>query len=245
MRRYGLIGYPLSHSFSKTYFAEKFAKQGIADCVYENYALAGIDELGTLLQQEGLRGLNVTIPYKKQVMPFLQAMTPAVSQMGACNCIDIRNGVLTGHNTDVVGFRQSLLPFLKPQHTHALILGTGGASAAVEYVLNELQIACRYVSRSEGEEAIAYTSLTPDMMRTHLLVINTTPLGMYPNTTECPDIPYELISPEHHLFDLIYNPAETLFLAKGRAKGATVQNGLEMLELQAEESWHIWNSQPV
>lgn len=243
MRRYGLIGYPLSHSFSQRYFAEKFAKEGIRNCIYENFPLQDIGELDTLLKQENLFGLNVTIPYKKQVLPFLHEMTYGVAEMGACNCIAIRDGVLTGHNTDVAGFQRSLMPFLHSYHDKALILGTGGASAAVEFVLKQLHVSCQYVSRNAGNGAISYTALSPQIMDSHLLIVNTTPLGMYPDTDACPDIPYELLTPRHHLFDLIYNPAETLFLAKGKAQGATVQNGQEMLELQAEESWKIWNGE--
>lgn len=241
MRRFGLIGYPLTHSFSQKYFSEKFVQEGIAGCVYENFELADISQLQQVLQQTDLCGLNVTIPYKKQVLEFLTGRSEAVAEMGACNCIDIRNGILTGYNTDVTGFQQSLAPYLKPHHTKALILGTGGASAAVEYVLKRLGITYQYVSRSEDEKAIAYGSLTRAIMETHQLVINTTPLGMYPNMEESPDIPYQYLTTQHHLFDLIYNPAETKFLAKGKEQGASIQNGHEMLILQAEESWRIWN----
>jgi shikimate dehydrogenase len=242
MRRYGLIGYPLGHSFSQKFFTEKFAKEGINDCIYENYPIADISEFESVLQQPGLQGLNVTIPYKKQVLPFLTHSSYAVSEMGACNCIDIRDGKLTGHNTDTFGFEKSLLPFLHSYHNSALVLGTGGASAAVIYVLQKLQIAYQYVSRSREGNAIAYEDITPEIMNDHLLIINTTPLGMHPNTAEYPAIPYDLLSPRHHLFDLVYNPAETVFLAKGKAQGATTQNGEQMLVLQAEESWRIWNS---
>lgn len=240
MRRFGLIGYPLTHSFSQKYFTEKFAQLGINDCVYSNFELKDINELPAVLQQPGLCGLNVTIPYKKQALPFLADRTDAVAEMGACNCIGIRNGELTGYNTDVVGFRQSLEPFLQSHHERALILGTGGASAAVEFVLKRLGISFQYVSRTAGEGAIAYDDLTPGIMDTHRLIINTTPLGMYPNTNDFPEIPYQHITTKHHLFDLVYNPAETLFLAKGKERGATIQNGYEMLVLQAEESWRIW-----
>ncbi len=242
MRRFGLIGFPLTHSFSQKYFTEKFAQAGITDCVYENYPIKDISELDALLQQQDLCGLNVTIPYKKQVMTFLTASSSGVDEMGACNCIDIRDGKLTGYNTDVVGFRQSLLPFLHAYHDKALILGTGGASAAVEFVLQRLDIKFRYVSRTASDQAISYEELTPELMADHKLIINTTPLGMYPNTETFPEIPYQYLTPEHHLFDLVYNPAETQFLAKGKAQGATIQNGHEMLILQAEESWRIWNS---
>jgi shikimate dehydrogenase len=242
MRRFGLIGYPLGHSFSQKFFTDKFTREGIGDCVYENYPIQSIDEFEAVLQQPGLQGLNVTIPYKKQVIPFLTHSSYAVSEMGACNCIDIRDGKLTGHNTDTFGFEKSLLPFLHSYHNKALVLGTGGASSAVVYVLNKLQIKWQYVSRSRSDEAIGYDDITAEMMNDHLLIINTTPLGMYPDTTAFPPLPYDSLTGKHHLFDLVYNPAETVFLSKGKAMGATVQNGEQMLILQAEESWRIWNS---
>lgn len=243
MRRFGLLGYPLSHSFSQKYFTEKFAQLGLNDHVYENFSLPSIDALTEVLAtKKDLCGFNITIPYKKQVIAFLDDATDVVQEIGACNCVQIRDGKLTGHNTDVVGFEQSLRPFLQPHHTRALILGTGGASAAVEYVLRKRGIAVQYVSRQAGANTLAYTDLDADLMHTHLLVINCTPLGMYPKLEECPDIPYEALTAQHHLYDLIYNPAETLFLQKGKAAGATLQNGAEMLVLQAEESWRIWNS---
>jgi shikimate dehydrogenase len=242
MRRYGLIGYPLTHSFSQKYFTEKFAQAGVTDCSYENFSLQDISELHTVLQQPGLRGLNVTIPYKKQVIDFLTERTQVVNDIGACNCIDIKNGKLTGHNTDVTGFELALKPFLQKHHNKALILGTGGASAAVEYVLTKLGIGFQYVSREASGGSLSYEMIDALLISTHQLIINTTPLGMYPNTDQSPAIPYELLTPQHHLFDLIYNPDETQFLAKGKLQGATTQNGLEMLIIQAEESWRIWNS---
>ena len=241
MRRFGLIGYPLTHSFSQQYFTEKFAQMGLQDCVYENYPISIIGELTAVLKQPGLRGLNVTIPYKKQVLPFLSHASYGVSEMGACNCIDISDGILTGHNTDVFGFEKSLLPFLHSRHNKALILGTGGASAAVEFVLKRLNIAFVNVSRTPGPGAIGYEALTEELIADHLLIVNTTPLGTYPDVDGYPDIPYQFLNDQHHLFDLVYNPAETKFLAKGKERGATIQNGLEMLILQAEESWRIWN----
>ena len=243
MRRFGLLGYPLLHSFSQHYFTGKFSREGIRDAVYENFSLPRIEDLHAVLKQHSdLRGFNITIPYKKQVLAFLSGSTPAVQQMGACNCVKITNGSLFGYNTDVVGFKQSLQPFLKPHHRHALILGTGGASAAVEFVLKELHIDYRFVSRTAGDDTMRYDELDASVLSSHHLVINTTPLGMYPKTEEYPAIPYQYLTPDHHLYDLIYNPAETQFLAKGKAMGATIQNGQEMLVLQAEESWRIWNS---
>jgi len=243
MRRFGLLGYPLSHSFSQKYFTEKFTQLGLTDCVYENFSLPDIKDLSVVLKEKtDLCGFNITIPYKKQVLAFLDEVSPVVAAIGACNCVQIKEGKLTGYNTDVVGFEQSLKPFLQPHHTKALVLGTGGASAAVEYVLRRLGITVQYVSREASDEAIAYEQVDQKILDTHHLLINTTPLGMYPNVTECPALPYRFLSPQHHLYDLIYNPAETQFLANGKAQGATVQNGEEMLVLQAEESWRIWNS---
>ena len=243
MRRFGLLGYPLSHSFSQQYFTDKFAALGLTDHVYENFSLPSIEDFTHVLKTKtDLCGFNITIPYKKQVLAFLEDATEVVKAIGACNCVQIKNGKRTGYNTDVVGFEQSLLPFLKPQHTGALILGTGGASAAVEYVLQKRGITVQYVSRQAGDGSVAYSDIDAEIITTHHLIINCTPLGMYPKVDECPDIPYELLTPQHHLYDLIYNPAETRFLAKGKERGASIQNGQEMLILQAEESWRIWNS---
>ena len=243
MRRFGLIGFPLSHSFSQKYFTEKFANLGITDCVYENFALKHIDELAELITKHSdIAGLNVTIPYKKQVLDFLTDTTEVVTKTGACNCIKFQGSRLTGHNTDVTGFEQSLLPFLKPHHTRALVFGTGGASAAVAYVLDKLGIPFQYVSRNTADHTMDYQSVNESLLASHQLLINTTPLGMYPAVDAFPDIPYQYLTPQHHLYDLIYNPAQTKFLEKGKLRGATTQNGLEMLILQAEESWRIWNT---
>jgi shikimate dehydrogenase len=243
MRRFGLIGYPLSHSFSPGYFAEKFAKEGIKDCVYEAYPLASIDELKQLLDcHKDLCGLNVTIPYKKKVIRFLDAGSEEVKQMVACNTIKIKDGKLIGYNTDVTGFELSLLPLLKPHHTHALVLGTGGAAAAIEFVLNKLDIQFLFVSREKKEaNSIIYTQLNKQILDKYTLIINTTPLGMYPKVDEFPAIPYNYLSDKHYLFDLVYNPAETQFLKKGKEHGAVIKNGADMLIIQANESWRIWN----
>lgn len=242
MRRFGLIGFPLTHSFSKKYFTEKFAQLGLADCVYENYSLKQMVELGAILQNQDISGFNITIPYKKQVMAYLSEATEVVTAIGACNCVQIKNGKLIGHNTDVFGFEQSLLSFLKPHHTKALVLGTGGASAAVKYVLEKLGLAIQFVSREATPNSISYQMLDESIISSHTLIINTSPVGMYPTVDDYPAIPFEYITSLHHLYDLIYNPTETTFLAKGRALGASIQNGQEMLVLQAEESWRIWNS---
>lgn len=242
MKQYGLIGYPLTHSFSKKYFTEKFQQENITDCSYENFPLEDINQLSELLQLPYLKGLNVTIPYKESVLSFLTEQSDVVKATGACNCIKIEAGKLKGFNTDVVGFEQSLKKFLKPYHTKALIFGTGGAAKAVEYVLQKLDIDYLLVSRKKGNaKTISYHELKVELLQQYLLLINTTPLGMYPKIDDCPDIAYDYLTPKHHLFDLVYNPEKTLFLKNGEAKGASIQNGHEMLLLQAEESWKIWN----
>jgi shikimate dehydrogenase len=243
MRRFGLIGFPLTHSFSQKYFTEKFEREGIRDCVYSNYSLGSIDELPAVLADAELCGLNVTIPYKQQVIPFLTELTPVVEEIGACNCIRVIGGRLVGHNTDVVGFEQSLIRRLAPYHRQALILGTGGASKAVEYVLRKLGIGYRLVSRRPRPDTgdLGYEDVDGSVIAGALVIINTTPVGMYPNVGDCPPLPYEALGSRHYLYDLVYNPERTLFLQRGAARGAVVENGLEMLVLQAEESWRIWS----
>ena len=244
MRQFGLIGFPLSHSFSKGYFANYFLKENILDAQYENYPIQSIDFFtGLWNNNPSLQGLNVTIPYKKLVIPFLQHPSSVVQSIQACNCIKLHDGAFYGYNTDVIGFEQSLLPYLQPHHQKALIFGTGGAAAAVEWVLQKLGIAYQLVSRTASEGCIAYESLSPEIIEAHTLLIQTSPVGMYPNVDEAPNLPYEAISSKHHLYDLVYNPAETKFLALGAVQGATTQNGLEMLHLQADASWEIWNSE--
>ncbi len=189
-----------------------------------------------------MKGLNVTIPYKEQVIPFLAEMDDTVQKIKACNCIKISDERLSGYNTDIIAFERSLKKDLKPYHTKALILGTGGAAKAVEFVLEELQIEYELVSRKHSAQHLSYEQITPAILAEHLLIINTTPLGMYPNIAEAPFIPYDALTIKHFLFDLIYNPAKTLFLEKGEEKGATIKNGYEMLVIQADESWRIWNS---
>lgn len=246
MRRFGLIGYPLSHSFSKTYFAEKFAKNNISDCKYENFPIASILEFPSLIAgQKDLHGLNVTIPYKQQVIPFLHKQNEVVQKTGACNCIKIIDQKLYGFNTDVIGFEQSLSEYLKPHHKNALILGTGGAAKAVEYVLEKLGIAFLHVSRKVDapKNILSYDQVNEKILATHTLIINTTPLGMFPEIQTYPAIPYGSLSKAHYLFDLVYNPSLTIFLEKGKKQGATIKNGYDMLVLQAEESWRIWNEE--
>ena len=244
MRKFGLIGYPLSHSFSQRYFTEKFGREGISDAVYSVYPLAQIEELTALLSDPELCGLNVTIPYKEQVLPFLDKKNEVVQEINACNCIRIEDGKRVGYNTDVVGFRNSLLTKLEPHHELALILGTGGASKAVEYVIRKLGLAYRFVSRNPRPSTtdLSYEQVDASLIRSATLLINTTPLGMYPKVEDCPPLPYEAIGPRHYLFDLVYNPGKTLFLQKGEERGAVIDNGYEMLIGQAEESWRIWNA---
>ena len=245
MRQFGLIGYPLSHSFSQQFFTEKFLKENIVNAQYDNFPIDSIQSFTTLWREHpSLEGLNVTIPYKKEVIAFLQHSSPVVQAIKACNCIRKFNNELYGYNTDVIGFEKSLLPFLKAHHTHALILGTGGASAAVQWVLEKLNIQYQVVSRKENaiDGNLSYEQLNKSIIESHTLIINTSPLGMFPNMHEAPPIAYEAITAQHHLYDLVYNPRETLFMQKGLEKRATVQNGLDMLHIQAEESWAIWNA---
>jgi shikimate dehydrogenase len=244
VRQFGLIGFPLLHSFSKGYFANHFLTEKILDAQYENYPIESIDTFKSLWENNpSLLGLNVTIPYKKQVIPFLQYPSSVVQSILACNCIRLYDGALYGYNTDVIGFEKSLLPSLKHHHQKALIFGTGGAAAAVAWVLQKLGIAYQLVSRTASEGCIAYESLSPEIIEAHKLLIQTSPVGMFPNEDEAPNLPYEAITSKHHLYDLVYNPAETKFLALGAVQGATTQNGLEMLHLQADASWEIWNSE--
>jgi len=242
LRQFGLIGYPLSHSFSQKFFTEKFLQENIVNAQYTNFPIDSIQSFTSLWKEHpSLEGLNVTIPYKKEVIAFLQHSSAVVQEIHACNCIRKFNNELYGYNTDVIGFEKSLLPFLKPYHTHALILGTGGASAAVQWVLQQLNIQYQVVSR-KANTGLSYDQLSASVIESHTLIINTSPLGMYPNIHEAPPIAYDAITAQHHLYDLVYNPTETLFMKKGLEKGATVQNGLAMLHIQAEESWAIWNA---
>ena len=244
MRKFGLIGYPLSHSFSQKYFADKFSRENIQEVLYENFPIAEIQKITELVNQEPeLKGLNVTIPYKEQVIPFLHSKNDVVDKIGACNCIRIQDGKLYGYNTDVVGFEISLKKKWKPLHNRALVLGTGGAAKAVAYVLEKMAIPYQFVSRKkEGRNTISYQDVSADIVQASLLIINTTPLGMYPNVDAYPIIPYQALTADHYLYDLVYNPAKTIFLQKGEERGAIIENGAEMLVLQAEESWRIWNS---
>lgn len=239
MSHYGIIGYPLSHSFSPGYFREQFRLRGI-DATYEAFPIETISTLPALLEQNpALRGLNVTIPYKQSVMAYLHELDDTARAVGAVNCIRISEGRLKGFNTDCVGFATTLQPLLGDMPRQALVLGTGGAAKAVVYALAQLGIPYQLVSRSGGD--LQYTALTPELIAGHSLIINTTPLGMYPAVDTCPDLPYGALGPQHILYDLVYNPEETLFLEKGRQQGATVKNGYDMLIAQADAGWAIWN----
>lgn len=245
MIHYGLIGKSLKHSFSKSYFEKKFKAEGLEGYAYQNYELDTIDQLPALLADaQELKGLNVTIPYKESVIPFLDALSPEAREIGAVNCIKIEQGTLTGHNTDAYGFAQSIKPFLDVNHQRALILGTGGAAKAVSYALKKVGVDVFFASAS-GKKAgniLHYSEINDRVMGSFGLIINTTPLGMLPHENECPALPYPMFTPEHLAYDLIYNPEETLFLKQAKAYGAVTMNGLSMLKLQAEKSWEIWNS---
>ncbi len=243
-RLYGLIGYPLGHSFSQDYFNRKFEAENI-DARYINFEIPEIADLKLILDHNrNLNGLNVTIPYKQQVIAMLDEMDPEAAEIGAVNVIKFirRNGrlILKGYNSDIIGFRDSIAPMLTDHHSHALVLGTGGASRAVSYALRSLGIEVRLVSRTATRGVITYADLTPDIIDTHKINVNTTPLGLYPHVDECPDIPYNLLTEHHLCYDLLYNPDVTLFMKKSADAGAEVKNGLEMLLLQAFAAWQIW-----
>jgi shikimate dehydrogenase len=247
MKNYGLIGYPLSHSFSKKYFAEKYVKEGITNCFYDLFPLENITQFPQLLTQvNNLVGLNVTIPYKEKILPFLDELAPDAAAIGAVNTIKIINGKLKGFNTDVYGFGQSLSLIIHGKYTketklQALILGTGGASKAVFYALKQMGIKTKFVSRNPNAGQLSYDDLTEKIMLSHQIIVNTTPLGMSPKIDSFPNIPYQYLIKNHLLYDLVYNPAISAFLQKGLEQETTIKNGLEMLHLQAEKSWEIWN----
>jgi len=244
VRVFGIIGYPLGHSFSQKYFTEKFQREGIDDCKYESYAIKHIDELEQVLkQQPQLEGLNITIPHKQSVLSLLDDSTNIPFGLNACNCIRIVDGKLIGYNTDVIGFERSVSPQLNSHHTKALILGNGGAAEAVKFVLRQLNINYKIVSRKIHKDAeLTYADLDETIIKGNLLIINTTPVGTFPEVDACPEIPYQYLTPQHFLYDLVYNPEKSLFLRKGEEHGALIKNGYEMLVVQAEESWDIWNN---
>ena len=245
MDKYGLIGHPLGHSFSKSFFNEKFQNE-IIDAEYINFDIPDIDDLPEVLASNPeLRGLNVTIPYKEKVISFLDSLSPEARAIGAVNVIRVTskgNGFkLKGFNSDVIGFTKSIEPLLEKHHKKALILGTGGASKAIDYGLKALGLETVYVSRYERPGTIQYETITPEVVKEYNVIVNCTPVGMFPHTDECPRLPYEALDEHNILYDLLYNPDATLFMYKGRKQGATVKNGLEMLLLQAYASWEFWN----
>ena len=238
MKTFGLIGKSLSHSFSSNYFNEKFFKERITNTEYLNFELNDISKLPQLIKKQNLSGVNVTLPYKESIIPFLDELSEDAKRIGSVNTIQISNGKLIGHNTDVVGFKQSITPLLAGRNT-ALILGDGGAAKAVKFIFNQLNISHKTINRNSSFD---YSDITRELIGSNVIIINTTPIGMMPKIKNYPQIPYELLTDKHLLFDLIYNPKETLFLRCGRANNACTKNGLEMLQIQAETSWNIWNT---
>ena len=244
MKLYGLIGYPLGHSFSKQYFTEKFEREGLKDCSFEAFPIESIDKFPALLKDNpSLKGMAVTIPYKETVMQFIDEFSEEVKYIGATNSIKIKDGKLTAYNTDIIGFEQTFARQLQPHHTKALVLGSGGASKAVKYVLQKRGIEFLTVTRNENPAAgfISYKQAAEKIATGYNVIINCSPAGMYPNDNTCPNIPYELLNENCYLYDLVYKPLKTLFLQKGEEKGASIENGYDMLLIQAEASWKIWN----
>lgn len=243
MRLFGLIGFPLTHSYSKKHFTDKFKKEGLEDCVFKNFEIPELNEIeGIIKDHPDLVGLSITIPYKEDIVPYLYFADEIVKQTGACNCVRIKEGKLYGYNTDAFGFEKSLVKNLQPEHKKAMILGRGGAAKAVSYVLSKMNIPHKFVERHPHEKnSIAYYKLTEALMAEYQLIINCTPLGMFPYDDTYPPLLYNSLTSSHYLFDLTYNPPKTLFLQQGEARGAVIQNGYEMLELQAAESWRIWD----
>lgn len=241
---YGLIGYPLGHSFSKKYFTEKFQRENLPDFAYENFPISSIGQLPAMLNDNpDLKGFNITIPYKEKIIACLDSCSATVQTIGACNCVKIENGKLIGHNTDVPAFKQSIEKLLKPSHTKALVLGSGGAAKAVNHALHLLQIKTLTVSRnSRTAGSIDYKEVNESVLKEYPVIVNTTPVGTFPNSDECPAIPYQHLNSNHLLFDLVYNPSPSLFLQKGKEYGTAIKNGYEMLELQADKSWEIWTA---
>jgi shikimate dehydrogenase len=242
MRIFGLIGKQLDHSYSKNYFKKKFNNEKIADASYENFSLTNIKDFKDLIQQYIFTGINVTTPFKKSIIPYLDELSPEVNLIGATNTILFSEGKTIGFNTDIYGFQKSITPFLENTMERALILGTGGASMAVAHVLDKIGIDCLFVSRNPDKNQMSYNEVNNQVIKHHLLIVNTTPLGMYPKIDSYPKIPYEELTEKHLLVDLVYNPEESLFLKKGKEKKSRILNGHSMLIHQAEESWRIWNT---
>ena len=241
MTKYGIIGYPLGHSFSRGFFTEKFAREGI-DAQYLNFEIPDAGMLLDVLRDNPeLHGLNVTLPHKQAIIPMLDELSDEAREIGAVNVIRVRDGRLKGFNSDIIGFTESIRPLLLPHHKQALVLGTGGASKAICVGLNRLGLEWKYVSRTPREGMITYQDITKETLQDYTVIVNCSPVGMFPKVDQAPAIPYEYLTPRHLLFDCVYNPEDTLFMQKGRAQGATVKNGLEMLHLQAIASWRFWN----
>lgn len=245
MEAYGLVGYPLGHSFSAGYFADKFAREGI-EATYENFELSDISQFSSLIaERPELRGVNVTIPHKQAVIPLLDALSDEAREIGAVNVVRISrlaDGTVRtmGYNSDVIGFVASLRPLLLPHHRRAMVLGSGGASKAVVFGLQKLGIVPTYVSRTKATDRLTYAELTPEVLAAHHVIVNCSPVGMFPHVDEAPNLPYHLLTPNHLCYDLVYNPLETAFMRKASEQGAVVKNGLEMLYLQAEAAWEMW-----
>jgi len=243
MKTYGLIGKSLSHSFSKKYFTQQFDNQGLTNCEYINIELESIEEFNEKIKELPIKGLNVTIPYKETIIPYLDEIDEVAKEIGAVNTIVFKDGKLKGYNTDAFGFKQSIKPFFKPQHERALILGTGGASKAVEFVLKQYGVEVYFASRNKSNgNVLNWNEINQNVIKHHLMIVNCTPLGMFPNIDSKPPIPYAGLTNQHLLVDLVYNPKETLFMKIGKENGAKVINGLTMLEQQAEKSGELWNS---
>jgi shikimate dehydrogenase len=246
MRKFGLIGYPLGHSFSKKFFTEKFSRDHIRDCSYENYPLTTIGQLPDLILYENINGLNVTIPYKSAVIRYLDKIDPEADSIGAVNVIKVKRikdkAELYGFNSDIAGINDTLVPVINPEIKNALVLGTGGSSKAVCYVLKKINVHYKLISREKKPGCLTYQDVNSELIRNSQLIINTTPLGMYPETDGKPDLKYDLLGSKHILFDLVYNPEITSFLKMGQERGCTILSGLKMLHSQAERSWEIWNN---
>ncbi len=241
--KFGLVGRNIHYSFSKIYFAEKFKVDGLTNYTYDNYDLETISELKTVLTQDpGIKGLNITIPYKVDVIPMMDKMSKKALKIGAVNTVRVsKKGKLKGYNTDWIGFTKSITPLLQPHHTEALILGTGGASKAVEFALTRLGIKSTFVSRTKGKNSLTYEDLNKEAFAKFTIVVNCSPVGTFPNVNDCPNLPYELFTERHIAYDLIYNPEETSFLKKAKEQGSAIKNGYSMLVYQAEAAWEIWN----
>lgn len=239
--KFGLLGKDISYSFSRGYFTDKFKTLGLTDHSYENFDLADISMFPRIIKEEQPKGLNVTIPYKEQVIPFLDELDVEARTIGAVNTIKCTSNGLKGYNTDAYGFKMALVPKLKPHHKKALILGTGGASKAIAYVLDGLGIDFCYISRKPKKGQLSYTEVNKEILSSYAIIINCSPVGTFPNVDDKPALPYQFLTEKHLLFDLIYNPEKTAFLTEGEQRGTTIQNGLLMLQQQAEKAWEIWH----